>query len=231
MGDAMSAEAPETESDEQADSLPPPSPSPWRQLVLGLVILVSGIAIGASGALVLGKRMWVPPRDPMPRELMPRMTERLNLTPQQQKQIGQIVKRRLEAVGEIRAEMRPRIGEQMQLMQSEVAEVLDAQQKAEWRRWFREVQRARPGPPPGWPRGGPEGGQRGRDGFRGPRPGGPGGPGEGRDRPGISPPPTDTQTAPRPRRSPPVTGEAPSPAGADGSPPAEAPRETKHDSR
>ncbi len=216
MGDAVSTETPETEPEEQADALPPPRRFPWRQLVLGLVILVCGIVIGASGALLLGKRGWFRTRDPMPRDLMPRMTERLKLNPEQQKQVGQIVSKRLAAVAEIRGEMRPRIGEQMQLMQSEVAEVLNAEQKAEWRRWFREVQRARPG----WPRGGPEGRQRGRDGFRGPRPGGPGGPGTGRDRPDATAAPTDAQTAPGPRRSPPLTGEARSPAAAGGPPPA-----------
>jgi hypothetical protein len=227
----MSAEVPGDEPEEEAGSLPPPKPSLWRQLALGLVILVCGIVIGASGGLLLGKRLWHPPRDPMPRDVMPRMTERLNLTPEQQKQIGQIVSKRLVAVAEIRKEMRPRIGEQMQLMQSEVAEVLNAEQKAEWRRWFREVQRARPGAPPGWPRGGPDGRQRGRDGFRGPRPGQPGAPGNGRERPDARPAPTDAQTAPPPRPSPPISGEARSPAAAGGSQPVKAPRETKPDSR
>lgn len=231
----MSTEAPETEPEKVDDSLPPARPLPWRQLVLGLVILLCGIAIGAGGALILGREALVHTirgRDPNPHELTGRMGERLNLTAEQRKRVEAIVSERMGAVREIREESRPRIGEQMQLMQKEVAEVLSDEQKAEWRRWFREVQRARPGPPSGWRQRRPDGRQGGADGFRGPRPGGPGpgGPRNGRDRPEGSVAPTDAQPAPAARPSPPITGGARSPAAAGGVPPTKAPRETRPDS-
>jgi len=221
---------------DRGEPLPPPRSFPWRQLALGLVILLCGTAIGAGGALLLGRKALVHTirsRDPNPRELTGRMGERLDLTAEQRKRVEAIVSERMGAVREIREETRPRIGEQMELMQKEVGEVLTTQQKAEWREWFSEVQRARPGPPSGWRQRRPDGREGGRDGLRGPRPGGPGpgGPRNGRDVPEGSAGPTDAGTAPVPRPSPPLTNGARWPAAADGSPPAAAPREKTPDSR
>lgn len=236
----MSTEAPQTEPEDVGDSLPPVRPFPWRQLVLGLVILLCGIAIGAGGGLLLGRKALVHTirgRDPNPRELTGRMGQRLNLTAEQRKQVEAIVAERMGAVRKIREDSRPRISEQMQLMQKEVAEVLSDEQKAEWRKWFREVQRARPGSPPGWRQRRPDGRQPGPDGLRGPRPGGPGtgvgpgGPRNGRDRPGGTTGPTDAGMAPAARPSPPVTRGEGSSAAAAGPPPTEAPREKMRDSR
>ena len=159
----MSAQDPEVTTEGAGEPLPPPKLFPWRQLILGVLILLCGAAIGAGGAVVLTRQALIGTiqrRDRNAPELMRRMGDRLNLTPEQRKQVEAIVSQRMGAVRQIREEVRPRITEEMRLMRDEVAEVLNGEQKAAWSKWFREAERFRPGSGPQFHRGRerPEGG-------------------------------------------------------------------------
>ncbi len=141
----------------------------WKQVLLGLIILVSGIALGAGGTVILGRKIFIRQIERQRNgwlsvSIARRLTSDLGLSPQQTTQVEAIVKRRIEAVGRIREESRPQVEEQFKLMRSEISGVLDARQAKLWRDEFDRMQRARPHPPysphgmPFGP-GGPHGGQ------------------------------------------------------------------------
>ena len=124
----------------------------WKQVLLGLIILVSGMALGAGGTIIVGRRMFIRQIEGqrngwLTRSITQRLTSDLGLSLQQTTQVQAIVKRRLEAVGRIREESRPQVEEQFKLMRSEINSVLDARQAKLWRDQFDRMQRARPHPP------------------------------------------------------------------------------------
>lgn len=140
--------------DTESQSAPPPAPRrwPWRQVLLGVAILACGVAIGAGGATIITKKAtrerilqtWRNPRGTQ--GMMARRIEKeLHLSPEQAKQVQDIVSRRMGAVREIMEENRPQVYEQFDLMKEEVAEVLDENQAREWRERFGRLLRG-PGP-------------------------------------------------------------------------------------
>jgi Spy/CpxP family protein refolding chaperone len=117
----------------------------WRQVLLGLLILVCGIAIGAGGTVVLAKRVLLGPQRKPPqqvgRALMQRLSGSLNLTPQQETQVREIMKRHFDRTAEIRAEARGEMEQELAAMRDEVAQVLTPEQQAKWQAHYQRLQR------------------------------------------------------------------------------------------
>ena len=165
-----------------ADNVGPPAPAPrprkrrrWRRVLLGLFILVCGRAIGAAGVTVLTRHatrvrmlsvMGHPER--APGMIVEKMRKDLGLSPQQAQQIEAILTRRMGEVERIRDETRPRIDEQLTLMDREIVQVLDKNQERRYREGIKELERARHERPPG-PRRGREHGPPPPPGARGER--------------------------------------------------------------
>ncbi len=129
---------------------PVPKRSPWRRVVLGVLILVCGAAIGAGGGNIVTKtttrkRIWSTWGSPSrTSEYMARRIEKeLELSPEQAAQVKDIVQQRMEAVREILEQTRPQRDEQYELMKQEVAEVLNPTQAAEWQERFDQLRRSR----------------------------------------------------------------------------------------
>ncbi len=126
----------------------------WRMAFFGLVILLAGLVIGVSSTLMLVRhrergRPWGP--EFFSRRMMDRMQRDLDLSTEQEKKIGAIVKDRMEKLDDIRMEARPRITEQLKLMNEEISAVLTEEQKRIWQRSFRRLpgEVRPPGPGPG----------------------------------------------------------------------------------
>ena len=124
----------------------------WRMAFLGLVILLAGLAIGASLTLILGRGLLE--HRPRGREIagermIRNLKRHLQLSSEQAEQIEPILKKHLEALHKIRIEARPKVIEQFELMNDEISSILSEQQKSLWQRHFHRLQRdlqARPGP-------------------------------------------------------------------------------------
>jgi len=163
----------------------------WRMAFFGLIVLLAGAVIGASGTLLFLKPK--PPEPPDVPELFigrtfSELERNLNLTDQQKTQINQIMRQRMEEMRRIREEdMRPRVFAEMGQLKDEIGKVLTDEQMKLWEkrmeRFRGEFWRGRGGGPGGGMRGGPGGrmgsGGPGSGGSRGPgggmSPGGPGG--------------------------------------------------------
>ena len=167
--------------------VPPPAPRRWPLVALALLILVSGMVIGAVVSAVVTRRAVIGAlRDPGPvsTRLVSRLTEDLGLTEAQTEGVRRIVEKRAANLRELRAEVAPRFREEVRLMEEEIAGVLNAEQVELWKR---RVQRMREFAPPSR-RGGPRPGE---ERERGGEPHGPRRrrePGPGREPPPEHPP-------------------------------------------
>lgn len=134
----------------------------WRRLLLGAIILLCGVAIGAGGATIIApKRLFrgLVQGGQAPGALTKGMTGALKLSPEQAKQVESIIAQRARAMEEIRNESRPRVHEQLELMKQEVAAVLTDEQAQAWRERCERLERLQPR----------SGRRRGREGGRGER--------------------------------------------------------------
>jgi Spy/CpxP family protein refolding chaperone len=134
----------------------------WRMVVAGLVILAAGMTLGVAGTMLV-VRPGVP-RPPMAPEraagfMLMHFEEELELTPEQVDQIKAILNTRMTKLDEIREKARPEIEAQLDLMKSEISEVLTPEQEDHWQgiierleRMFKRGMRRGPGG-----RGGPGG--------------------------------------------------------------------------
>jgi hypothetical protein len=135
-------------SDERESPIRGPTRRPrWRGVVLGIVILLCGIVIGAGAAAIIVPRQLS--RDfalshQRAQTMMVRTTEDLGLSPEQRRQVESIIAKHLRAVDDIRADNRARVQEQIDLMKREVTAVLDERQAQLWASRLAELQRHRP---------------------------------------------------------------------------------------
>lgn len=127
-------------------------------VLLGLVILGSGIVIGSVGTLVTIKRGMmraVQHPERIPDRTVRRMARRYDLTDEQRVKVEAILTSRLQRMAEIRRRIRPHLDGQLDSLRDDVAEVLTDEQEAQWREDFTRLRRAvrvpmyAPGSPPG----------------------------------------------------------------------------------
>ena len=139
----------------------PPIPAPRkiarvRPVLLGLVILLSGIAIGAGGVLLIAPKKILPPfMEPglSAKFITERMTSDLQLSPAQAAEVQRIVKERMQALDRIREETSPRVNAELRQMKDELSKVLTPEQA---RAWKERLDKFRQMGPPRWsPPGGP----------------------------------------------------------------------------
>jgi Spy/CpxP family protein refolding chaperone len=160
------------------EPLPPPASAPprsrvWREVLLGLVILLCGIIIGAGGTVLVGRGILLGRGPGQPdrtsREIARHMSERLDLTPDQQKQVRDIVRTHMVRINEVRNRGRQEAEQELDLMRDDVAKVLTPEQAQAWRTEFERMRRFAPRRPPGGGRPEGPGGRGGRPGW-GPSP-------------------------------------------------------------
>jgi hypothetical protein len=173
---------------------PPRRQAGWIPAALALATLLSGIAIGACGIVVLGRgpllRYLMGSPDMVPVEAMDRIGRDLQLTPAERQAVQAIVYERMQKVEEIRTQGREDVSEQLDSLRDDVAKVLDAEKARRWRKRFEEARNAGFAPPPPDPgRWRPPPGMEGQPPpGGGQRPGGPPGPPPGEGGPQGRPP-------------------------------------------
>lgn len=161
--------------------LPVPQPSRIKPVLLGTVLLMSGIVIG-SGLTLIGLKRRADEFRSRPEmfsnRILSKMEDDLNLTKEQKAELNKIFKQAREDLDDVRRQHRAQAQSFFREFHDDVAKVLTVKQQAQWEEWWKRARerafKDRGGPRPG----GPEGSE-GRSG-----PGGPGerrGPGEPRD--------------------------------------------------
>jgi hypothetical protein len=107
----------------------------WRLVALCLVILLSGAALGAAGALYWFRgqalRLAREPRG-VPAAIVARMRSRLALTDEQATRVEAVLRRRQERLLALRREVQPRVEAELDEAQREVAAELTPEQAAAW---------------------------------------------------------------------------------------------------
>lgn len=120
-------------------------PKPFLKPVLfSILTLVSGIIIGSAATLMTAD---LSPKKPVPlgpEYLSGRMIEHLvrelHLSPEQQQQLGPIVKKHMEEMEKIREIARPQIAEEIKQMNDEIMALLDEGQKQIWKDTIQRMQ-------------------------------------------------------------------------------------------
>ena len=152
MGDAMN----QTETTESQNVDYMRKLHRWRMAFFGLVILLAGIVIGSSSTLMLVRhrergRPWGP--ESVSWKMVDDLQRYLDLSPEQAKKIGAIVKKRMQELEKLRIEARPKAADQLKLMNEEISAVLTEEQRQTWQQNWRQRFHSFQRPPrPGGPR-------------------------------------------------------------------------------
>jgi len=135
---------------------PPPQPQPIRlrsapRPSFGAMVLtlLAGAMIGAGLMVLL--RPGPPPRARRSiAELRDRLTaefvDRLDLNEHQQEMVRAILEERLTAVRRIQQKIRPEMNDQAVLLNAQLYEILDYDQRAKWREFYAQLRRRWFGP-------------------------------------------------------------------------------------
>jgi Spy/CpxP family protein refolding chaperone len=146
----------------------PKSPKAWLTLLIGGILVFSGMVIGAGGTVLLVQnRMDQPGNAPehFNRRLAERMTRDMGLTEAQESNIHEIFKSHRAELRDVKESVRERIDSSFSSMQTEVEGILTPEQAAVWNERIRYYNSRGERPPS--PRRGEESGRDGRPPRRG----------------------------------------------------------------
>jgi hypothetical protein len=122
----------------------------WRPLLLGVLILVCGIAIGSGGTVVVMKRMILraiqhPER--IPQRITDRMRGKLNLTEDQATKVKAILTEHQKKIQALLRQIQPGVNEEFVKAKEDVAATLNPDQAKKWRERFDRLRIWFPAPP------------------------------------------------------------------------------------
>ncbi len=123
----------------------------WRSVLLGLIILLCGIAIGAGSAVVIIQKVVLSAiwnHQEMPDRLTQRIRDKLHLTDEQTQKVRAIIVERQQAIQAVRRDCQPRLEKELEQAKEEIASVLDPRQAKAFRGRFDYLRRSYWPPPP-----------------------------------------------------------------------------------
>ena len=123
-----------------------------RLWLLGLVIFIAGIAVGAAG--MVGVQTWrfkqmqkhFDPTD-MPRQIAKALQREVQLSDEQTERLVPIIKQHFEAIEQVRREVHPRFQQEVDIMDDAIRAELDDEQRERYESWRINV-RQKMFPPP-----------------------------------------------------------------------------------
>jgi hypothetical protein len=161
-----------------ADEKKPVVPkNPLKPVLLSLLILFSGILIGAGLTYISMQRHIPSQPEPGPEYFSERMMRHLagelQLTDEQKAQLEPVIETHFQSMNQIRMEARPRISEEIKQMNEAIMAILTEPQKQIWEDRVKRIREVfpregfGPGRGPGGRRRGPDGDERRPDGRPG----------------------------------------------------------------
>jgi len=124
----------------------------WVSLLLTLFIFGAGMAAGGGVtvlAIARGVEYALHHPEEFPEKASGRLQKKLDLNDTQREQVEDILAERQQALQELRREVWPRVQGELDQMVEQIAEVLDAEQTEQWRKFVSDWrERWMPPPPP-----------------------------------------------------------------------------------
>ena len=125
--------------------IPLPNASMQRRMILlGLVILLAGMVIGAAITTIITRRQAAETfakSEFIHKRTMENLQRRLNLTNKQVKNIKPVYKKHMEALKKIQQQARPLIQKELKEMHEEISLQLTEEQKQRWKNQINRLQR------------------------------------------------------------------------------------------
>ena len=122
----------------------PPGWRRWRPLLLGILLLGSGMLIGAGATLLVVRETVVyalhHPQE-VPGRLANRLKGKLGLNEEQTSKVLGILTKHQTALSQIRTEFQPRVEIEFTQVRQEISEVLTGEQVGQWKNWFDHMYR------------------------------------------------------------------------------------------
>lgn len=115
-----------------------------RSVLLGLLILVTGIAVGAgSTALIIHRIVLNTVKHPelIPDKITERIKSKLDLTEDQAREINSIIKKRQKAIQAIRRHFQPKIEKELEETKEEIASRIPPDKAKQFRDRFEYLKR------------------------------------------------------------------------------------------
>jgi gas vesicle protein len=114
-------------------------------ILLGAGILFLGMIIGACLTfLVAQNRIMRMVRHPdvLTKTMVQRLDRKLDLTETQREEIAKILRKHRSELSKIREEVNPRVSEQIEAMRREIRQVLNDEQRREWKDYIERLHRS-----------------------------------------------------------------------------------------
>ena len=111
----------------------------WRSFLLGILILVCGIAIGTGGTVVVMKHIIlnaIQHPEKVPQRITDRMRGKLGLTDDQAAKVKAILTERHKKIHALLRQVRPEVDKEFEKAKEEVAAILKPDQAKKWRERF-----------------------------------------------------------------------------------------------
>ena len=114
----------------------------WRMAFFSLIILLAGVAIGASGTF-----MWFSKQKPKPappqtvtiNRAMRRLNSQLKLTKAQADQVRPMLRKCVASLEQVRKKARPQINQHLRQMNQGIAFVLNDKQVRRWKKYEKQL--------------------------------------------------------------------------------------------
>lgn len=116
----------------------------WVSILISLVLLGSGAILGAGvTVLVIVRQVQYRIHHPeqFPRLMANRMSRRLDLNADQHTQVERILREHQRALMTLRQQMQPRLEAELDAIRSDIAGVLNANQREEFEDWLSRLRR------------------------------------------------------------------------------------------
>lgn len=114
----------------------------WRSLLVGIAILFCGMLIGSGLTMrVLWNRVTdiVQHPDQLPQRITQRVNRFLDLTPEQQTKVQDILAKRQLSIEALRRQVYPNIQSEMDGLRDDVAAILNPDQARRWKERFEQL--------------------------------------------------------------------------------------------
>jgi len=123
----------------------------WVSVLLTAIIFISGLVIGAGGALIAVRReMLHVVHNPQeaPRRIAAHLQSKLGLSDEQTRQVEGVVRQRQAALQAIRREVQPQVEAELDLAADEIGQLLDDTQRRQWDAMVANIRETWVPPPP-----------------------------------------------------------------------------------
>ncbi len=122
----------------------------WRSFLLGVLILVSGMAIGTGGTVVVMKHIIlhaIQHPEKVPQRITDRMRGKLDLTEDQAAKVKAILTERQKKIQDLLRQIQPEVDKEFEKAKEDVAAILKPGQAEKWRERFDRLRIWFPAPP------------------------------------------------------------------------------------